>query len=190
MTLKEIADLAGVSIMTVSNVINGKHNRVSEKTIEKVNAIIRESGYVPNLNARSLTSKSSNIIQIIISADEADGEENYLENPYISSMVGTIEKELRHSGYYTMVRSVSKKTDVSALLKASSISSSSYPSGLTVRLYVSCFSPASISRISSFSSSPLGFLVITICRSCKTKCRIIASSRIRKIIVNTMTILI
>ena len=28
MTLKEIADLAGVSIMTVSNVINGKHNRV------------------------------------------------------------------------------------------------------------------------------------------------------------------
>lgn len=117
MTLKEIADLAGVSIMTVSNVINGKHNRVSEKTIEKVNAIIRESGYVPNLNARSLTSKSSNIIQIIISADEADGEENYLENPYISSMVGTIEKELRHSGYYTMVRSVSKKTDVSALLK-------------------------------------------------------------------------
>ena len=92
MTLKEIADLAGVSIMTVSNVINGKHNRVSEKTIEKVNAIIRESGYVPNLNARSLTSKSSNIIQIIISADEADGEENYLENPYISSIVGTIEK--------------------------------------------------------------------------------------------------
>ena len=117
MTLKEIADLAGVSIMTVSNVINSKHNRVSEKTIEKVNAIIRESGYVPNLNARSLTSKSSNIIQIIISADEADGEENYLENPYISSMVGTIEKELRHNGYYTMVRSVSKKTDVSALLK-------------------------------------------------------------------------
>ena len=66
MTLKEIADLAGVSIMTVSNVINGKHNRVSEKTIEKVNAIIRESGYVPNLNARSLTSKSSNIIQIML----------------------------------------------------------------------------------------------------------------------------
>ena len=81
MTLKEIADLAGVSIMTVSNVINGKHNRVSEKTIEKVNAIIRESGYVPNLNARSLTSKSSNIIQIIISADEADGEGKLFRKP-------------------------------------------------------------------------------------------------------------
>ena len=31
MTLKDIADKAGVSMMTVSNVINGKNNRVSEK---------------------------------------------------------------------------------------------------------------------------------------------------------------
>ena len=36
MTLKDIAEKAGVSMMTVSNVINGKHNRVSQKTIEKV----------------------------------------------------------------------------------------------------------------------------------------------------------
>ena len=36
MTLKDIADKAGVSMMTVSNVINGKHNRVSAKTAEKV----------------------------------------------------------------------------------------------------------------------------------------------------------
>ena len=32
MTLKDIADLAGVSMMTVSNVINGKTSRVSQKT--------------------------------------------------------------------------------------------------------------------------------------------------------------
>ena len=53
MTLKDIAEKAGVSMMTVSNVINGKHNRVSQKTIEKVNALIKECGYVPNLSARS-----------------------------------------------------------------------------------------------------------------------------------------
>ena len=51
MTLKDIADLAGVSMMTVSNVINGKTSRVSQKTRDKVNAIIEEYGYVPNLNA-------------------------------------------------------------------------------------------------------------------------------------------
>ena len=80
MTLKDIAEKAGVSMMTVSNVINGKHQRVSPRTIEKVNAIIKECGYVPNLNARSLMSKSSNIIGIIISWDDPDTTENYLEN--------------------------------------------------------------------------------------------------------------
>lgn len=116
MNLKYIADKAGVSMMTVSNVINGKHNRVSGKTIEKVNAIIKECGYVPNLTARSLTNKTSYIIGIIIPIDYDDSE-NYLENPYISTMIGTIEKELRHNGYYTMVRSVSNKDDIAQLLK-------------------------------------------------------------------------
>ena len=37
-------------MMTVSNVINGKHDRVSAKTIAKVNALIEEYGYVPNLS--------------------------------------------------------------------------------------------------------------------------------------------
>lgn len=115
MTLKDIAERAGVSMMTVSNVINGKHSRVSKKTIEKVNSIIKECGYVPNLSARSLTNRTSNIIGIIISADS--DEVNYLENPYISSMVGTIERELRHNGYYTMVRSISTQTDLTVLLK-------------------------------------------------------------------------
>lgn len=117
MTLKDIAEKAGVSMMTVSNVINGKHQRVSPRTIEKVNAIIKECGYVPNLNARSLMSKSSNIIGIIISWDDPDTTENYLENPYISTMIGTIERELRINGYYTLVRSVFSQSDLTVLLK-------------------------------------------------------------------------
>lgn len=117
MTLKDIAEKAGVSMMTVSNVINGKHQRVSAQTIEKVNAIIKEYGYVPNLNARSLMSKSSNIIGIIISWDDTDTEENHMENPYVSTMIGTIERELRINGYYTLVRSVFSQTDLTVLLK-------------------------------------------------------------------------
>lgn len=113
MTLKDIADKAGVSMMTVSNVINGKHNRVSTKTIEKVNALIQEYGYVPNLSARNLVNKTSKIIGIIIAAEE----ENYFENPYISTMIGTIEKKLRYNGYYTLVRSIDQKEDITTLLK-------------------------------------------------------------------------
>lgn len=115
MTLKDIADKAGVSMMTVSNVINGKTSRVSPKTAERINAIIKECGYVPNLSARSLTSKSSNIIGLIITVDTV--EENYLENPYVSAMIGTIEQELSQNGYYVMVRSVQRTDDISQFLK-------------------------------------------------------------------------
>ena len=117
MTLKDIADKAGVSMMTVSNVINGKHSRVSAKTIEKVNAIIKECGYVPNLSARNLTNRTSSIVGIVIPLDEDSLDENYLENPYVSAMVGTIEKELRLNGYYTMLRSVSRGQEITSLFK-------------------------------------------------------------------------
>lgn len=117
MTLKDIAEKAGVSMMTVSNVINGKHNRVSAKTIEKVNQIIKEYNYVPNLSARSLTNKTSNIIGIVIAITKCEDEAAYLENPYVSTMIGAIENELRHNGYYAMVRSVTQKEDVNLLLK-------------------------------------------------------------------------
>lgn len=117
MTLKDIADKAGVSTMTVSNVINGKHSRVSAKTIEKVNEIIKEYGYVPNLSARSLTNKTSSIVGIVIQLDPNSDNDNYLDNPYVSTMIGTIERELRQNGYYTMVRSATRDADVTQLLK-------------------------------------------------------------------------
>lgn len=117
MTLKDIADKAGVSMMTVSNVINGKHNRVSDSTIEKVNAIIKEYNYVPNLSARSLTNKSSNIIAIVLSLNVANSSSNVLENPYVSTMIGIIEQELRAHGYYTMIRSIQNIEELEHLSK-------------------------------------------------------------------------
>ena len=117
MTLKDIAEKAGVSMMTVSNVINGKHNRVSAKTIEKVNQIIKECDYIPNLSARSLTNKTSKIIGIVISINKPEDAELYMENPYVSTMIGAIENELRDNGYYTMVRSVTHTEDLDLLLR-------------------------------------------------------------------------
>ena len=120
MTLKDIAEKAGVSMMTVSNVINGKHSRVSAATIEKVNSIIKEYNYVPNLSARSLTVKSSHIIGVIVPLD--DREDNgtsvsYFDNPYVSSMIGVIERELRDNGYFVMIRAVRSQDDLSILMR-------------------------------------------------------------------------
>lgn len=115
MTLKDIAEMAGVSMMTVSNVINGKNNRVSEKTREKIMSIIQEYGYAPNMSARNLTTKTSNIIGIVIATDE--NNLNFADDPYASSMLGVIELELQKNGYYSMIHSVKTEDDFKALLK-------------------------------------------------------------------------
>ena len=108
MTLKDIAEKAGVSMMTVSNVINGKHNRVSAKTIEKVNQIIKEYNYVPNLSARSLTNKTSNIIGIVIAITKCEDEAAYLENPYIEDNLAlSFQMQLAAAEYFpTLTRKI------------------------------------------------------------------------------------
>jgi len=52
-TIREIAELAGVSIATVSRVVNGRED-VSPETRELVQRVVRERGYTANRNARGL----------------------------------------------------------------------------------------------------------------------------------------
>ena len=63
-TIKEIADKAGVSIATVSKVLNGIGS-ISEDTRQTILNIAQDMNYRPNLHARSLKSKSSKTIGII-----------------------------------------------------------------------------------------------------------------------------
>jgi DNA-binding LacI/PurR family transcriptional regulator len=64
-TLHNVASLAGVSIKTVSNVIND-YQYVSRKTREKVELAIAELGYQPNLSARSLRSGRTGVIRLAV----------------------------------------------------------------------------------------------------------------------------
>ena len=65
-TIKDIAAEAGVSVMTVSNVINNNHTKVSPATERRIRAIMAKHNYVPNMAARSLISKSSRIIGMLL----------------------------------------------------------------------------------------------------------------------------
>ena len=100
MNLKMIAKRAGVSAVTVSNVINGKHHKVSRETIERVQQIIRETGYQPNATARSLIKKQSRIIGVVIPHVERDQPASL--SPYNSQMMALLECEIRQRGYYQM----------------------------------------------------------------------------------------
>ncbi|MDF2513799.1 MAG: Transcriptional regulator [Herbinix sp.] len=64
-TLKEVADKAGVSIATVSYCINGKKN-IKPETQLKVKEAIAELNYIPNFSARSLKNKTSDEIGVVL----------------------------------------------------------------------------------------------------------------------------
>ena len=87
-TIYEVSKLAGVSLATVSRVINDS-GKVAPKTREKVLAAIAELGYRPNSMAQSLASKRSNSVGILIPE---------LHGPFFGVMLSNIEKELRDAG--------------------------------------------------------------------------------------------
>jgi LacI family transcriptional regulator len=66
-TIREIADLAGVSIATVSRVVNGR-GEVSDETREAVQRVVREHGYSANHNARGLSAGRTGLIGLTLPA--------------------------------------------------------------------------------------------------------------------------
>jgi LacI family transcriptional regulator len=95
-----------VSNTTVSNVIHGRVNRVSQKTIDTINKIIDETGYTPNLSARALVAGSSRVIALVNHlAPQRSGY--FMADPYQDIIIGSIEDVMRASGYYLMLRTVS-----------------------------------------------------------------------------------
>ena len=89
MNIYDIAELAGVSIATVSRVVNGSP-RVSEQTRQKVLAVMEENDYTPNVFARGLGLDSMQIIGIIC-PDVADA--------YMARAVSFLERRLKEYGY-------------------------------------------------------------------------------------------
>ncbi|MBU5470420.1 LacI family transcriptional regulator [Falcatimonas sp. MSJ-15] len=89
MNIYDVSEKAGVSIATVSRVINGNSN-VSEKTRLKVLAVMEEIGYTPNVFARGLGLNTMKTIGIMCT-DSSD--------IYLANAVYYLERELRNNGY-------------------------------------------------------------------------------------------
>ncbi len=114
MNLKTIASKAGVSTATVSNVINGNHHKVSQDTIDRVQKIILEMNYSPNATARSLASKESRIIGLVV----PNMGDNQSMDPYTIHMLSLLEQAVRREGYYLMVRCVDRCREIAQLVSS------------------------------------------------------------------------
>lgn len=64
-TMKDVAKLAGVSVGTVSRVINGESG-IKELTLSKVNAAIQELNYIPDAYARGMKKNRTETVALII----------------------------------------------------------------------------------------------------------------------------
>jgi LacI family transcriptional regulator len=88
-TMAEIAQEAGVSTTTVSHALNGTR-KVSEKTMEKVRAAIRRTGYEPNSIARALAGARTRSIGAVISG---------ISNRYFMDVIAAVEAEAAEHGH-------------------------------------------------------------------------------------------
>lgn len=89
LTIKDIAELANVSIATVSRVLNN-NSWVADKTRARVEKVIQEQQFSPNLLARGMISKKTQTLAIVVSD---------ISNPYFVMLVAQIENESLRAGY-------------------------------------------------------------------------------------------
>lgn len=100
--LKDVAELAGVSVTTVSRVINN-YGSLSKKTIYKVHQAMRELNYQPNALARAMQGKPSNFIGLIFPN---------LTNPFYAELVNDLESRLFAKGYKTIIASAAENEQI------------------------------------------------------------------------------
>ena len=92
-SIKDVARLAGVSVATVSRAI-AIPEKVSEKTLKKVNEAVALSGYRPNLLARNFRSSRSFCIVVMVPD---------IANPFFSQVIKAIEDRARQRGYAVLL---------------------------------------------------------------------------------------
>ncbi|TPI30535.1 LacI family transcriptional regulator [Mesorhizobium sp. B3-1-9] len=93
-TIKDIARGAGVSIATVSKVLNRKDAFISEETRSRIWSLARELNYTPNSIARSLVTRRSQVLGIIVPD---------ILNPYFTELVRACDDAARQRGYTTIL---------------------------------------------------------------------------------------
>ena len=101
-TIKEVASQVGVSIQTISNVVNNRPV-VAESTRQRVLKAIQDLDYQPNASARSLRTHRTKTIALVVIASER----GYLISaPYLNQAISGIIDSTRDEGYLILLNSV------------------------------------------------------------------------------------
>ena len=89
-TLVEIAEVAGVSVSTVSRALSNGKYPLKQETRQNILKLAEEMGYKPNLVARSLQSNRSHLVGVVV---------DRMQSPFAAATVEGIQDGLRNAGY-------------------------------------------------------------------------------------------
>ena len=101
MTIKDIARLCGVSVSTVSRVLNDRPD-VSPEVRQRVLAVVEHSNYIPNNSARDLVRSSSDAVGVVVRG---------LSNLFFAQVLKGIAPEVDARGYTAVVRRIDSDAD-------------------------------------------------------------------------------
>ena len=100
-TIKDIARLSGVSVSTVSRVLNNRPD-VSDENRRRVRAIIESSNYIPNNSARDLVRTKSDAIGLVVRGRS---------NPFYTDIIRAIEQGITERGYTMVMQQIGTSDD-------------------------------------------------------------------------------
>lgn len=112
LTIRDIARMAEVSTTAVSFVLNDRPG-VSEATRQKVQEIIRQTGFTPNIHTRRLNLKRSFTVHVVMRQYDYS-----LFNLFAMDVLAGIFKESKHRGYSVIFTALEKDADCSELMDA------------------------------------------------------------------------
>lgn len=93
-TIRDLAQAAGVSVTTVSQILNGKGQRFSSETQQHVLKLQQQLNYVPDFNARNLIMKSSQSIGVLVPN---------IGNPFFSTFIKGVQTTARELKYIPLI---------------------------------------------------------------------------------------
>lgn len=109
--ISDIAQELGLSSATVSNVIHGKTNKVSDETVKRVQALLEQRQYIPSMAGILLAQNSSKIIGVFVN-DHEKYEGHTLDDAFIASSLNALSTEIEKRGQFMMVKKAKRPEEV------------------------------------------------------------------------------
>lgn len=109
--IQDIAEELGLSTATVSNVIHGKTQKISDETVKRVQALLEQRQYIPSMAGILLAQNASKIIGIFVN-DHEKYEGHVLEDAFIASSLNHLSTQIETHGFFMMVKKTKKPEEI------------------------------------------------------------------------------